>query len=142
MKQLSVGTIITDNINILLGHTSYGNGYDIPKGRQEEGETYIQTAIRELKEEFGIVEPKFRFEELGMFEYIKSKDLYLFKLPYTDLYKDIAMSILRCTSYFDKDGKQVPEINGYKIVKISEIEKYCYKGMIRVLNKIFNEEIK
>jgi 8-oxo-dGTP pyrophosphatase MutT (NUDIX family) len=137
LKQLSVGTIITDNKNILLGHTTWGKGFDIPKGRQEKGETYIQTAMRELKEEFGIVETEFRFQELGMFEYLKNKDLFLFKLEYGDLYKDISLSTLQCSSYFDKDGKQFPEINGYKIVSIKDVGNYCYKGMIKVLNKIF-----
>jgi hypothetical protein len=98
--------------------------------------------MRELKEEFGIVEPEFRFQELGKFEYIRTKDLFLFKLEYGNLHQEIAMSILKCTSYFDKKGKQVPEIDGYKIIAIDEIEKYCYKGMIGVLNKVFMEKIK
>ncbi len=137
MKELSAGVIITDNKNILLGHTSWGIGYDIPKGRQETGETYLQTAIRELKEEFGIVETEFRFQELGLFEYIKKKDLYLFKLEFGNLYQEIGLSILKCNSFFEKDGKQIPEISGYKIVSLNEIDKYCYRGMIKVLNKIF-----
>ena len=143
MKQLSVGTIITDNKNILVGHTTWGKGFDIPKGRQEEGETYIQTARRELKEEFGLYEEVYlyealhRFEPLGFYEYLKNKDLYLFKIWFNDLHKDINLSNLKCTSYFDKDGKQFPEINGYKIVSIKDVGNYCYKGMIKVLNKIF-----
>ncbi len=143
MKQLSVGTIITDNKSILVGHTTLGNGFDIPKGMQEENETYIQTARRELKEEFGLYEEVYlyealhRFEPLGFYEYLKNKDLYLFKIWFNDLHKDINLSNLKCTSYFDKDGKQFPEINGYKIVAIKDVSNYCYKGMTKVLNKIF-----
>jgi putative (di)nucleoside polyphosphate hydrolase len=137
MKELSAGVIITDNKNILLGHTTWGHGYDIPKGRQEAGETYLQTAMRELKEEFGMVEPEFRFQGLGLFEYIKKKDLYLFKLEFGNLHQEIGLSILKCNSFFERGGKQIPEISGYKIVSLSEIENYCCRGMIKVLNKIF-----
>jgi predicted NUDIX family NTP pyrophosphohydrolase len=140
MKQLSVGTIITDNKNILIGHTTWGKGFDIPKGRQEEGETYIQTAMRELNEEFGIVETEFRFQELGMFEYLKNKDLFLFKIKYGNLHQDITLSTLKCSSYFDKDGKQFPEINGYKIITIESIKNYCYLSLTKVLNQIFVQQ--
>ena len=138
IKQLSVGTIITDNKNILLGHTTWGQKYDLPKGRHEKGETYLQTTQREMKEEFGLYEAKHRFEILGFFEYLRDKDLYLFKLEFGNLYKDINLSMLKCNSFFEKNGEQIPEMDGYKIVSLNEIDKYCYKSMVKVLNKIFN----
>lgn len=137
MKELSVGVIITDDTNILLGHTTWGKGWDLPKGKQEKGETYLQTAIRELKEEFGIYEAGFRFETLGLFSYLKNKDLYLYRITFSDLTKEVPLSTLRCTSYFEKDGKQYPEIDKYKIVSLNEIDKYCYPSMTKVLKKIF-----
>ena len=74
MKKLSVGTIIRDyNKNILVGHTTFGKGWDIPKGLLEEGEYYLDTATRELKEEFNLVFDEFEFEQLGKFEYNKEK---------------------------------------------------------------------
>lgn len=137
MKQLSVGTILTDNNNILLGHATLNKKWDIPKGLQEENETYIQTAQRELKEEFGLYEPEFRFETLGLFEYLKNKDLYLFKIYFSDLKRNIPLSYLRCNSYFEFKKDKYPEIDAYKIIALNDIDNYCYDGMIKVLNKIF-----
>ena len=53
-KELSIGTIITDGQSI-LGCRPYGrkdkeHSYDLPKGRREESETYIETAVRECKD--------------------------------------------------------------------------------------------
>lgn len=140
MKNISVGTIITDNKNILLGHTTWGKAYDLPKGRQEDGESLLETAQRELKEEFGLHEAKHRFEPIGLFEYLKDKDLYLFKIEFGSLHQEITLTMLKCNSYFEKEEKQIPEIDGYKIVSLNEIDKYCYKSMAKVLNKIFKEK--
>lgn len=53
----SAGLLIIQNNKILLAHPTnapwYGS-YTIPKGKVEKNETYIQTAIRETKEEVGI----------------------------------------------------------------------------------------
>jgi 8-oxo-dGTP pyrophosphatase MutT (NUDIX family) len=141
MKKLSIGTIITDNKNILLGHATQGFGWDIPKGGHEDNDIFkVRTAQRELQEEFGISFPLFSFEVLGFFEYTKDKDLYLFKIQLADLFKDIPMGILKCTSYFEKNGMYILEMDKFKIVSIDEIDKYCYKSMIKVLNKIFSKE--
>lgn len=54
----SAGLLIIQNNKILLAHPvkkklRYGT-YTIPKGKLEEGETHIQAAIRETKEEIGV----------------------------------------------------------------------------------------
>ena len=59
--KISAGlAIIYDNM-VLLGHTTgrgwYGS-YGIPKGGIEEGETHLEAARRETKEELGIKVPK------------------------------------------------------------------------------------
>ena len=58
MKELSCGFIIIDpkELRILGVHpTGHGKVFDIPKGHIEKGETPLQCAIRELKEETGII---------------------------------------------------------------------------------------
>jgi len=54
----SAGLLIIQDNKMLLAHPSkapwYGT-YTIPKGKVEEGESYVDTAIRETKEEIGIV---------------------------------------------------------------------------------------
>lgn len=53
----SAGLLIIQNNKMLLAHPTkapwYGT-YTIPKGKVEEGESYINTAIRETKEEVGV----------------------------------------------------------------------------------------
>ena len=54
---VSAGLLIIQDNKILLAHPTrapwYGS-YTIPKGKVEEGESYLDTAIRETKEEIGI----------------------------------------------------------------------------------------
>lgn len=56
-KTISVGlAIIWDNKLLLIHPTNskwYGT-YSFPKGNQEKGETFIETALRETKEEVGL----------------------------------------------------------------------------------------
>ena len=137
MKLLSIGTIITDGTNILLGHISGTNKFDIPKGLQELGETYLDTAKRELKEEFGLVFDDLSFQRLGLFFYTKSKDLFLYKIILNNLYFDIKLNELNCISTFKLKDIELKEMDSYKIVQIDRIKIYCYKGMVKILNMIF-----
>lgn len=54
----SAGLLIIQNNKILLAHPTnapwYGS-YTIPKGKIENGESYLEAALRETKEEIGIV---------------------------------------------------------------------------------------
>lgn len=49
----SCGAIIIDNAKVLLVKHNKGH-WDFPKGHMEQGETEVQTAIREVKEETNI----------------------------------------------------------------------------------------
>lgn len=136
MKKLSCGIIITDGKNILGGHPSNRNHdlYDIPKGRQEQGETFVETAIRETMEETGLKINKYKLIDLGNFEYITTKDLHLFKLEVKQM-PDI--SKLKCNSYFEINGKKVPEFDKYKIIPIDNLDQF-QSSMAKVLKGIFS----
>ncbi|MCR5186447.1 MAG: NUDIX domain-containing protein [Clostridia bacterium] len=65
-KEVACGCIIFDkNKNVLLIHQISGDFWGFPKGHVEEGETELQTALREVKEEVGldveITDEKFRY---------------------------------------------------------------------------------
>ena len=53
---------------LLMKHS---HRYDLPKGHMEEGETELETALREMWEETGIpidevkLDPEFRYEEVN-----------------------------------------------------------------------------
>ena len=53
-KEKSCGCIIINNEKVLLVYEKNRNFWGFPKGHMEEGETEIETALREVKEEVGL----------------------------------------------------------------------------------------
>ncbi|MGZ7196733.1 NUDIX hydrolase, partial [Streptococcus pyogenes] len=54
--------------------------WDIPKGHIEEGETPIEAAIRECREETGFVDyDQSLLVDLGRHDYASNKDIHLFQ---------------------------------------------------------------
>ena len=53
-KEKSCGCIIINNGKVLLVYEKNRNFWGFPKGHMEEGETEIETALREVKEEVGL----------------------------------------------------------------------------------------
>jgi 8-oxo-dGTP pyrophosphatase MutT (NUDIX family) len=137
MKKLSAGIFITKGDEILLGHATGSRRYDIPKGLVEEGEDVKETAVRECFEEFGIKVPKNELTDLGQFKYLSGKDLHLFRWEVEDFPE---LSKLKCTSYFiNHRGKELPEIDGYKIFKIEEAKEVVAKGLVKIMDKELQE---
>lgn len=135
MKKLSVGTIITNGRVILCGHVTGKKYFDLPKGGQEEGEGFLATAKRELHEEFGIFYPTTKFEELGQFAYNKDKDLYLYMIYDSSLAK-LNLSLLKCTSTLEQNGSNIPEMDAYELIPLSQIDSYLYPNMCKLLHTL------
>ena len=115
MKKLSCGFIIKDiNTGKFLGCHPYGrkdNLCDIPKGGIEEGENYLETALRELSEETSMSKEELsNIKEIGRVYYNHKKDLYIFTAD-----ANVDLSKLTCRSMFDWFGKMVPEMVGYEL---------------------------
>lgn len=53
-KEKSCGCIIVKNKKVLLVYEKNRNFWGFPKGHMEDGETEIETALREVKEEVGL----------------------------------------------------------------------------------------
>lgn len=117
MKELSCGFIIINKKNPKQILACQPNGrrpntpgnYDIPKGHRENGETTLDAAIRELKEETGFTITNEKIFDCGLFHYIKNKDLYVYLM-----FADCDIHELYCDSKFEMYGKMVKEIVGYK----------------------------
>ena len=127
---ISAGIIITDGKNILLGHSTGNSHWDIPKGEVDMGEDYIKTAIRETSEEFGIIYLENDLIDLGLYSYLKKKNLYLFKAIVTELPNPESCN---CSSFFlTKKGIELPEIDDFKIFSIKEGISKLNKSMQKV----------
>ena len=136
-KALSCGFIIINNDKLLACHATgrpYKNGWDISKGHIEDGETPLECACRELKEETGIDSSRLtNIRDLGKWAYTKYKDLYLFVANY-----DVDLSKCKCTSYFEQHGRQIPEMDAFKLIDFDKIDDAYYRSMAEVIKKALN----
>tara|TARA_B100000700_G_scaffold230615_1_gene255060 strand:+ start:29080 stop:29502 length:423 start_codon:yes stop_codon:yes gene_type:complete len=136
-KKITCGILIETNDNkFLIGHSTNNEHYDIPKGQQEEGETYIETAIRETEEEFNLC---FKEKDLKFLDYKKlnkKKNLALF---YTKLKEEVKIEDLTCNTFVNED-LSFPEIDYYVIVDKKEMLEKVSKSLKEYLlnNNIFD----
>ena len=87
IKEVSAGIIFfTEDYELFMGrvtNSGLGGGpsrWDIPKGHIEEGETPIEAAIRECREETGFVDyDQSLLVDLGRHDYASNKDIHLFQ---------------------------------------------------------------
>ena len=82
----SAGLLIIQDNKMLLAHPTkapwYGT-YTIPKGKVEEGESYIKAAIRETKEEVGIdINVNDIDKKISVIDYTDAKDRIYKKVIY------------------------------------------------------------
>ncbi len=136
-KKTTCGIIILNEENeILMGKSNGNNFFDIPKGLKDEGESYIDAAIRECHEETNIHFQKDVLKDIGLFEYNKEKNIYLFFIKLNK--KNINMEDLKCNSFFEHyySKKILPEIEYFNWININNIEQHTAKSMSKILNKI------
>lgn len=133
----SVGIFFLNADNkILIGHptnSSDGSGFwTIPKGKMDEGETEEETAKREFFEESGLdisAFPDGKLELLGTEEYRHKKKrlvAYIFKTQ-------IVPPRPVCLSYWDIDGKKVPEIDRFMWASYEEAKQLLHYTQIALL---------
>ena len=112
-KKLSCGIILKLDGKYLIVHPTGGDHWSIPKGVQDENESHMDTAIREVFEETNIkIVDSSGMLDLGRYKYLRTKDLYLFFLELSSLTDE-----LKCNSYV---GSR-PEIDKYAWVDINEL---------------------
>lgn len=141
-KAISCGFIIVSNDKkILLGKATEHPSpfcWTVFKGGQEGNETYIETAIRELKEETGIdisadniLNRNISTNPIHSYS-IKQKKVYLFLLE--DYSGILNKKEFVCNSFWG--NPPMPEISEYKWCSIEEFENMVFpsqKGIIKSL---------
>jgi 8-oxo-dGTP pyrophosphatase MutT (NUDIX family) len=134
MTSVSCGTLVlNEERKILLCHVTHTRHWDIPKGLQDPGEEPLEAALRELREEAGLVLEAALLQDLGSFTYRPDKRLHLFRaeLPAGAC----ELGDLACTSFFPHHatGKQTPEVDGFMWATRDEVRTLCWPRMAGVL---------
>ena len=121
-------------------------GFDFPKGKVEESETDFDACQRELYEETNLTLDKLRHDGLLMFDGLfdcgvhkhnKEKDIHIYLCVVRD-FPD--MSELKCNSFFNLNGKRVPEMDGYEIIHKNERCKFNF--VLRNKFKLIDEKLR
>ncbi len=96
IEAVSCGGVVIYRSKVLLLYKNCKNRYEgwvLPKGTIEDGETHEETALREVKEETGA--------EAEIMDFI-GKNSYSFQVPEDRVSKDVYWYLMRGRSYFSK----------------------------------------
>ena len=114
-KFLSCGVIVRRvSGELLLCHATGRNYWDIPKGLRDPGESSVNAALRELRDETGLLLQPEQLQDLGVHRYLPGKDLQLFVLHPPD--PSIDIDPCACSTYYTVRGstRRIPEVDAYR----------------------------
>lgn len=130
---LSCGLVLlNEDGDVLLAHATETRHWDIPKGAPDPGEDHRDTALRETREETGLVLDSHALIELGRFPYRRDKELHLFAARLRRA--EVALDTLTCTSMFNSyhTGRLIPEMDAYRWATADEVPKYASQSLARL----------
>jgi len=128
---LSCGVLVMNREReLLMGRATGTPRWDIPKGVGEPGESPLQTAVREAREESGLELEAGDLLDLGRFAYLRSKDLHL----HAALLERIDPARCVCNTHFtDARGRERPEMDGHAWVGFDAMPARAGKSLAALL---------
>lgn len=142
----SAGILIKSGDKFLLCHASNlkpDQGWGIPKGRRDDGESLVETACRETFEECGLeidstqIRPIYQSnyrsnDELG--SHRKTLHVFLFECD-----EQIQKQPLTCSTFFtprwaENSNVKIPEVDNFKWVTIEEAKSLAMKSIKSVFD--------
>ena len=133
IEAVSCGGVVIFRNKILLLYKNYKNKYDgwvLPKGTLEKGETYEQTALREVKEETDV--------DAQIIKYV-GKSEYSFTVPDDIVEKEVHWFLMTTNAYYSKPQKEEYFVDSgfYKYHEAYHLLKFSNEKQI--LEKAYNE---
>lgn len=131
-KRLSCGVVIVNaERELLLCHVTGQFHWDLPKGGIHPGETPLEAALRETREETGLRLDGDTLLDLGRFSYRPRKDLHLFAA----LTPRLDVSTLYCDSEFSHpaSGRRLPEMDDFSWFRFADAPRRCSGKMAAVI---------
>jgi len=133
-KRLSCGIVILNpDRELLLCHVTGQNHWDLPKGGIDDGETPLQAALRETREECGWRLQDQVLLDLGRLRYTSKKDLHLF----ATVQPRVELKELRCESHYldHASARHLPEMDGFGWFAFDRVASLCTPKMAVVLEQ-------
>lgn len=133
-NRLSCGIVVLlESRELLLCHVTGQRHWDLPKGGIHAGETPIEAALRETREETGLRLHADALLDIGRHPYTGKKDLHLFAC----LSPRIDPRELHCPSCFVEpvSGRSRPEMDGYGWFAFDRIDSLCTPNLARLLTR-------
>jgi len=133
IEATSCGGVVIFRGKILVLYKNYKNKYEgwvLPKGTVEEGESYEETALREVKEETGV--------QASIVKYI-GKSQYSFNVPQDTVEKDVHWYLMMADSYYSKPQREEYFLDSgyYKFYEAYHLLKFANEKQI--MEKAYHE---